>query len=172
MGTIANLLDKTRRPKEQTRKYFQATEKKGRNRAIRYCENVNIIPANFPIPKRYKPKVPIQEPTIKLPDQERRKLRKRVVREWELNNPDIANQPLIDWDQNRPAPYYPHTKHNNSLNALQTQNTIGPCNTQPNKIPIVKSTQQPNTQALQSKQKRREWGAPGSSSDKAKSTSS
>ena len=94
------------------------------------------------------------------------------MREWELNNPDIASQPLIDWDQNRPAPYYPHTKHNNSLNALQTENTVGPCNIQPNKIPIVKSTQQPNIQALQSKQKRREWGAPGSSSDKPTSTSS
>merc|ERR1712115_570203 len=118
MGTIANLLDKTRRPKEQTRKYFQATEKKERNKAIRYCENVDIVPANFPIPKRYKPKVPIQEPTIKLPGQERRKQRKRVVREWELNNPDTANQPLIDWDQKTIVPYRPHIKHNNSANAL------------------------------------------------------
>merc|ERR1712115_57389 len=167
MGTIANLLDKTRRPKEQTRKYFQATEKKGRNRAIRYCENVNIIPANFPIPKRYKPKVPIQEPTIKLPDQERRKLRKRIVREWELNNPDIANQPLIDWDQNAPVSYHSHTKHNNGVNALQTQSTINPSITQPKITPTARSTQQPK-QALQPKRKRREWGAPGSSSDKAR----
>merc|ERR1712115_185097 len=108
------------------------TEKKERNRAIRYCENVEITPANFPIPKRYKPKVPIQEPTIKLPDQERRN-----VREWELNNPDIANQPLIDWDQSAPASYHSHTKHNNSVNALQTRSTIHPCITQPKITPTV-----------------------------------
>merc|ERR1712115_127263 len=156
LNAIANLLDKTRRPKEQTRKYIQATEKKERNRAIRYCENVEIIPANFPIPKRYKPKVPIQEPTIKLPDQKRRKLRKRIVREWELNNPDIANQPLIDWDQNESASYHSHIKHDNSVNALQTQSTINPSITQLRITPTVRPTQQPK-QALQPKRKRREW---------------
>ena len=94
------------------------------------------------------------------------------MREWEQDNPDIASQPLIDWDQNILASYSPHAKHNNSLNALQTQNAVGLFNIHPNKIPVVKSTHQPNIQALQSKQKRREWGAPGSSSDKPTSISS
>ena len=164
------LLDKTKRPKEQTRKYFQASEKKERNRAIRYCENVDIIPAIFPIPKRYKPKVPIQEPTIKLPDQERRKLRKRVVREWELNNPDIASQPLIDWDQNIPASSNSRLKHNNSMNALQIQNTTGSTNLNPTQTPPVEHTLQSNSQVSQPQQTRCEWGAPGSSSDIAIST--
>ena len=92
------------------------------------------------------------------------------MREWELNNPDIASQPLIDWDQNIPASHSSRSKHNNSTNALQTQNTIGSTNPHPTQIPLVKQTQQPNIQALQSKQKRREWGAPGSSSDIAKCT--
>ena len=92
------------------------------------------------------------------------------MREWELNNPDIASQPLIDWDQNIPASHSSRPKHNNSMNALQIQNTIGSTNPNPTQTPLVEHTLQPNSQVLQPQQIHCEWGAPGSNSDIANFT--